>query len=80
VTFNVQIACLNCLLQLLGRTIDLSRLIGQQISTAMQTSLNFAIGRFEAGDLTGIIVKFVVETVGSSQGEIHLQKTWEWLY
>lgn len=41
--------------QLLGRSIDLNRLIGQQITTALQSSLTIAISRFEAGDLTGIM-------------------------
>ncbi|XP_076441680.1 cytoplasmic FMR1-interacting protein 2-like [Babylonia areolata] len=41
--------------QLLGRSIDLNRLIGQQVTVALQHSLDIAIARFEAGDLTGII-------------------------
>nr|KAG5711988.1 hypothetical protein BaRGS_026429 [Batillaria attramentaria] len=41
--------------QLLGRSIDLNRLIGQQITVAIQTSLDVAIARFEAGNLTGIM-------------------------
>ncbi|KAL8601614.1 hypothetical protein ACOMHN_003880 [Nucella lapillus] len=41
--------------QLLGRSVDLNRLIGQQVSVAMLSSLDIAISRFEAGDLTGII-------------------------
>ncbi|XP_072040304.1 cytoplasmic FMR1-interacting protein 2-like isoform X3 [Amphiura filiformis] len=42
-------------LQLLGRSIDLNRLITQRISTAMQRSLDLAITRFEASDLTYIV-------------------------
>lgn len=41
--------------QLLGRSIDLNRLISQQVGAAIQTSLEVAISRFEAGDLTGIM-------------------------
>ena len=43
-------------MQLLGRSIDLNRLIGQQVGTTLQSSLNVAISRFEAGDLTGVMV------------------------
>ena len=42
--------------QLLGRSIDLNRLIGQRINAALQKSLDVAISRFESGDLTGIVV------------------------
>ncbi|XP_033631530.1 cytoplasmic FMR1-interacting protein 1-like isoform X1 [Asterias rubens] len=42
-------------LQLLGRSIDLNRLITQRISTAMYKSLEIAIIRFESSDLTGIV-------------------------
>ncbi|XP_006821526.2 cytoplasmic FMR1-interacting protein 2-like [Saccoglossus kowalevskii] len=41
--------------QLLGRSIDLNRLITQRISSAMQKSLELAINRFESGDITGIM-------------------------
>ncbi|XP_070552583.1 cytoplasmic FMR1-interacting protein 2-like isoform X2 [Ptychodera flava] len=40
--------------QLLGRSIDLNRLITQRVSTAMQKSLDLSISRFESGDITGI--------------------------
>ena len=42
--------------QLLGRSIDLNRLICQRINSSMQKSLELAISRFEAGDITGIVV------------------------
>jgi len=42
-------------LQLLGRTIDLNRLIAQRLNAFMLKCLDLAIKRFEAGDLTGII-------------------------
>uniref|UniRef100_A0A7M4FX09 Cytoplasmic FMR1-interacting protein n=1 Tax=Crocodylus porosus TaxID=8502 RepID=A0A7M4FX09_CROPO len=42
-------------LQLLGRSIDLNRLITQRISAAMYKSLELAIGRFESEDLTSIV-------------------------
>jgi len=43
--------------QLLGRSIDLNRLIGQRINAALQKSLEVAIARFEGGDITGIMVQ-----------------------
>lgn len=42
-------------IQLLGRSIDLNRLIGQRINTALQRSLDVSISKFESTDLTGII-------------------------
>ncbi|XP_071951857.1 cytoplasmic FMR1-interacting protein 2-like isoform X1 [Antedon mediterranea] len=42
-------------LQLLGRSIDMNRLITQRINTAMQKSLDLAIARFESGDITGVM-------------------------
>lgn len=45
------------LLQLLGRSIDLNRLITQRISAAMYKSLDQAISRFESEDLTSIVVR-----------------------
>uniref|UniRef100_T1IPJ0 Cytoplasmic FMR1-interacting protein n=1 Tax=Strigamia maritima TaxID=126957 RepID=T1IPJ0_STRMM len=41
--------------QLLGRSIDLNRLITQRVNACLQKSLELAIGRFEGGDLTGIV-------------------------
>ncbi|XP_072268911.1 cytoplasmic FMR1-interacting protein 1 isoform X3 [Pyxicephalus adspersus] len=41
--------------QLLGRSIDLNRLITQRITAAMYKSLELAIGRFESEDLTSIV-------------------------
>lgn len=46
----------SCVLQLLGRSIDLNRLITQRISAAMYKSLDHAISRFESEDLTSIVV------------------------
>ena len=42
--------------QLLGRSIDLNRLISQRINAALQKSLDVAISRFESDDLTSIVV------------------------
>lgn len=47
---------LSCVAQLLGRSIDLNRLITQRISAAMYKSLDHAISRFESEDLTSIVV------------------------
>lgn len=44
-------------IQLLGRSIDLNRLITQRISAAMYKSLDQAISRFESEDLTSIVVR-----------------------
>lgn len=41
--------------QLLGRSIDLNKLITQRINADMQKSLDFAISKFEAGDITGVM-------------------------
>ena len=41
--------------QLLGRSIDLNRLISQRINNSLQKSLDYAISKFEAGDITGIV-------------------------
>lgn len=43
-------------LQLLGRSIDLNRLITQRVSAALYKSLELAINRFESEDLTSIVV------------------------
>ena len=48
------------ILKLLGRSIDLNRLISQRINAALQRSLDVAISRFESGDLTGIVVSLNV--------------------
>lgn len=42
--------------QLLGRSIDLNKLITQRINADMHKSLDLAISKFEAGDITGIVV------------------------
>lgn len=49
--------------QLLGRSIDLNRLITQRVSAALYKSLELAINRFESEDLTSIMVR------SASQGE-----------
>ncbi|XP_013390578.1 cytoplasmic FMR1-interacting protein 2 isoform X3 [Lingula anatina] len=41
--------------QILGRSIDLNRLISQRIGAALQKSLDTAITKFEGGDITGIV-------------------------
>lgn len=42
--------------QLLGRSIDLNKLITQRINADMQKSLDLAISKFESGDITGVVV------------------------
>lgn len=51
------------LLQLLGRSIDLNRLITQRVSTALYKSLELAINRFESEDLTSIIVRYHLKSL-----------------
>lgn len=41
--------------QILGRLIDLNKLIGQRVNAALQKALDVAIARFEGGDITGIV-------------------------
>ncbi|XP_063236550.1 cytoplasmic FMR1-interacting protein [Bacillus rossius redtenbacheri] len=41
--------------QLLGRSIDLNKLITQRINADMHKSLDLAISKFEAGDITGVV-------------------------
>ncbi|XP_046394058.1 cytoplasmic FMR1-interacting protein isoform X2 [Ischnura elegans] len=41
--------------QLLGRSIDLNKLITQRINADMLKSLELAISKFEAGDITGVV-------------------------
>lgn len=45
-----------CKPQLLGRSIDLNRLITQRVSAALYKSMELAINRFESEDLTSIMV------------------------
>lgn len=41
--------------QLLGRTIDLNKLITQRINADMQKSFELAISRFESSDISGVV-------------------------
>lgn len=43
-------------MQLLGRSIDLNKLICQRINSSMHKSLDMAINRFESGDITSVVV------------------------
>lgn len=45
--------------QLLGRSIDLNKLITQRINSDFLKSLELAIARFEAGDITGVVVSSI---------------------
>lgn len=42
--------------QILGRSIDLNKLITQRINVDLLKSLELAITKFQGGDLTGIVV------------------------
>jgi cytoplasmic FMR1 interacting protein len=43
-------------LQLLGRSVEINKLLTQRINKFIKESLELAINRFEGGDLSGIIV------------------------
>lgn len=42
--------------QFLGRSIDLNRLIFQRVNAALLKALGLSVARFEAGDITGVVV------------------------
>lgn len=46
----------DCVLQLLGRSIDLNRLISQRINIALLKALDTAIWMFESAELSSIVV------------------------
>lgn len=41
--------------QLLGRSFDLNALIAERMKTYLKQNIDYAISRFEASDLTGVI-------------------------
>lgn len=41
---------------LLGRCVDLARLLAQRLNADMHRSLGCAISKFEGGDITGVVV------------------------
>jgi cytoplasmic FMR1 interacting protein len=43
--------------QLLGRSIDLNRLISQRVNAALLKALELSVARFEGGDITGVVVR-----------------------
>ena len=45
--------------QLLGRSIDLNRLISQRVNAALLKALELSVARFEGGDITGVVVSHV---------------------
>lgn len=51
--------------QILGRSIDLNRLIGQRVNASLQKALDVAISRFEGGELTGIVVSTCIKKKSS---------------
>ena len=58
--FFLQKQLISCFLfQLLGRSIDLNKLITQRLNNAMIRSLDCAIGRFESGDICGVVVGLI---------------------
>lgn len=57
--------------QLLGRSIDLNRLISQRVNEAMLKALELSIARFEAGDITGVVVSLKYPTTQTHAMHIH---------
>jgi hypothetical protein len=45
--------------QLLGRSIDLNRLISQRVNVALLKALELSVARFEGGDITGVVVNIL---------------------
>ena len=43
-------------MEILGRSIDLNKLIAQRVNAAIHKSLDIAISRFEGSDITAIVV------------------------
>lgn len=46
--------------QLLGRSIDLNRLISQRVNAALLKALELSVARFEGGDITGVVVRNLI--------------------
>ncbi len=46
--------------QLLGRSIDLNRLISQRVNAALLKALELSVARFEGGDITGVVVSHFI--------------------
>ncbi len=46
-------------IQLLGRSVDFNLLISQRMNTYLRQNIDFAINKFEASDITGIVVGLV---------------------
>ena len=65
VFFNNQPFCLTVFVlsaQLLGRSIDLNKLLAQRITTELQKSLDICISKFESGSLSGVVVSTLYYT------------------
>jgi len=53
--------------QILGRSIDLNKLITQRINVDLLKSLELAITKFQGGDLTGVVVSVLLSrTLGNT--------------
>lgn len=57
------------MLQILGRSIDLNRLITQRLLVHILRALDMAISRFESSDLTGIIVSALLAFVKKDENQ-----------
>lgn len=42
-------------------------LIGQRVNAALQKALDVAISRFEAGDITGVVVGSFISSLGQTK-------------
>lgn len=69
--------------QILGRSIDLNRLIGQRVNASLQKALDVAISRFEGGELTGIVVSTCIKKIFLTSKckctySFKFQQNWDW--
>ena len=63
--------------QLLGRSINLNKLISQRLNNAMIRSLDCAIGRFESGDICGVVVKSFFFSLSTDE---HFSNFWSYRF
>lgn len=60
--------------QLLGRSIDLNKLITQRINVDLLKSLEVAITKFQGGDLTGVVVSSCMDSMAGESTAFCLLK------
>ena len=58
-----------CALQLLGRSVDMNKLLTQRLTLSLRDAIHQAILRFESQDLAAIVVRVQVHRVGQILGK-----------